>query len=152
LSCEGCTKRKKKCDRLVPCTNCRDSGIICVPVERRRLPRGRTRGTGGFVPGQTGTHNMCVDGVHCSRPRLSPGLTIPAVMSMTPSTMEDLSVSTRRVSQDTSEFLQTLRGIGAPYDGTVQLACFIFVSYGFLTSSTGMGPVRDRNSTWKSPH
>ncbi|KAB8279102.1 hypothetical protein BDV30DRAFT_222317 [Aspergillus minisclerotigenes] len=43
LSCEGCTKRKVKCDRLIPCTNCRNSGILCIPVERRRLPRGRSR-------------------------------------------------------------------------------------------------------------
>lgn len=43
LSCERCTKRKVKCDRLIPCTNCRNSGILCIPVERRRLPRGRSR-------------------------------------------------------------------------------------------------------------
>ncbi|KAE8344915.1 hypothetical protein BDV24DRAFT_148752 [Aspergillus arachidicola] len=43
LSCEGCTKRKVKCDRLIPCTNCRNSSILCIPVERKRLPRGRSR-------------------------------------------------------------------------------------------------------------
>ncbi|PWY94983.1 hypothetical protein BO94DRAFT_507818 [Aspergillus sclerotioniger CBS 115572] len=43
LSCVGCTKRKVKCDRLIPCTNCRTAGVLCVPVERRRLPRGRSR-------------------------------------------------------------------------------------------------------------
>lgn len=43
LSCEACTKRKVKCDKLVPCTNCQTSGVLCVPVERRRLPRGRSR-------------------------------------------------------------------------------------------------------------
>ncbi|KAE8327559.1 hypothetical protein BDV39DRAFT_192745 [Aspergillus sergii] len=43
LSCEGCTKRKVKCDRLIPCTNCRSLGTLCIPVERRRLPRGRSR-------------------------------------------------------------------------------------------------------------
>ncbi|PYI00057.1 hypothetical protein BO71DRAFT_367596 [Aspergillus ellipticus CBS 707.79] len=42
LSCEACTQRKVKCDRLIPCTRCRNSGILCVPVERRRFPRGRS--------------------------------------------------------------------------------------------------------------
>lgn len=46
LSCEACTKRKVKCNRLIPCNNCRNSGIICVPVERKRLPRGRSRRAG----------------------------------------------------------------------------------------------------------
>ena len=43
LSCEACTKRKVKCDKLIPCTNCQASGVLCVPVERRRRPRGRSR-------------------------------------------------------------------------------------------------------------
>ncbi|KAE8137834.1 hypothetical protein BDV38DRAFT_282762 [Aspergillus pseudotamarii] len=43
LSCEACTKRKVKCDRLIPCTNCRNSGILCIPVERKRRPRGRSQ-------------------------------------------------------------------------------------------------------------
>lgn len=43
LSCEACTRRKVKCDKTIPCTNCQSSGILCVPVERKRLPRGRSR-------------------------------------------------------------------------------------------------------------
>lgn len=42
LSCEMCRQRKIKCDKLSPCTNCQRFGTICVPVERARLPRGRT--------------------------------------------------------------------------------------------------------------
>ncbi|RHZ62157.1 uncharacterized protein CDV56_108293 [Aspergillus thermomutatus] len=42
LSCESCHHRKKKCDKRVPCSNCCRSGIACVPVERARLPRGRS--------------------------------------------------------------------------------------------------------------
>lgn len=42
LSCEMCRQRKIKCDKLSPCTNCQRFGTICIPVERARLPRGRT--------------------------------------------------------------------------------------------------------------
>ncbi|KAI9926865.1 hypothetical protein ASPWEDRAFT_72871 [Aspergillus wentii DTO 134E9] len=42
LSCEMCRQRKVKCDKLSPCTNCQRFGAICVPVERARLPRGRS--------------------------------------------------------------------------------------------------------------
>lgn len=41
LSCELCRKRKVKCDKLTPCTNCAASGTVCVPIYRTRLPRGR---------------------------------------------------------------------------------------------------------------
>ncbi|KAK2596153.1 hypothetical protein QQS21_006430 [Conoideocrella luteorostrata] len=41
LSCALCRDRKLKCDKLDPCTNCTSSGVICVPVYRPRLPRGR---------------------------------------------------------------------------------------------------------------
>ncbi|KAF4200324.1 hypothetical protein CNMCM8927_003502 [Aspergillus lentulus] len=40
LSCELCRKRKVKCDKLDPCTNCVSSGVVCAPVHRPRLPRG----------------------------------------------------------------------------------------------------------------
>lgn len=40
LSCELCNQRKIRCDKHSPCTNCRKSGAVCVPVERRRWPRG----------------------------------------------------------------------------------------------------------------
>ncbi|PWY78313.1 hypothetical protein BO70DRAFT_430218 [Aspergillus heteromorphus CBS 117.55] len=42
LSCEACRLRKVKCDKLNPCTNCQRLGTRCVPVERARLPRGRS--------------------------------------------------------------------------------------------------------------
>lgn len=42
LSCETCRQRKVKCDKLDPCTNCQRLGARCVPVERARLPRGRS--------------------------------------------------------------------------------------------------------------
>jgi hypothetical protein len=41
LSCEMCCQRKVKCDKSYPCANCCRGGIQCVPVERKRLPRGR---------------------------------------------------------------------------------------------------------------
>ncbi|KAL3460140.1 hypothetical protein BJX64DRAFT_193279 [Aspergillus heterothallicus] len=41
LSCMSCKDRKLKCNRLVPCSNCASHGVACVPVYRRRLPRGR---------------------------------------------------------------------------------------------------------------
>jgi hypothetical protein len=43
LTCDRCSKRKIKCDKLLPCTNCRRSAVQCLPTERRRLPRGRSR-------------------------------------------------------------------------------------------------------------
>ncbi|KAG6069302.1 hypothetical protein E4U32_000016 [Claviceps aff. humidiphila group G2b] len=41
LSCALCRDRKLKCDKLDPCTNCTSSGVVCMPVYRPRLPRGR---------------------------------------------------------------------------------------------------------------
>ena len=41
LSCERCTRRKARCDKLSPCSNCTKAHVSCVPVERQRLPRGR---------------------------------------------------------------------------------------------------------------
>ncbi|KAE8340076.1 hypothetical protein BDV24DRAFT_175711 [Aspergillus arachidicola] len=53
LSCELCRQRKVKCDKLNPCTNCQRFGATCVPVERARLPRGRSgRATGKNASGQ----------------------------------------------------------------------------------------------------
>lgn len=43
LSCERCVKRKAKCDKLSPCSNCTKAHVACIPVERQRLPRGRHR-------------------------------------------------------------------------------------------------------------
>ena len=43
LTCEACRQRKVKCDKLSPCTSCQRLGLVCVSVERARLPRGRTR-------------------------------------------------------------------------------------------------------------
>ncbi|KAJ5835730.1 Transcription factor [Penicillium robsamsonii] len=43
LTCEACRQRKVKCDKSSPCTSCQRLGLVCVPVERARLPRGRTR-------------------------------------------------------------------------------------------------------------
>lgn len=40
LSCELCCERKVKCDKLSPCTNCSKAGVACIPVRRKRLPRG----------------------------------------------------------------------------------------------------------------
>jgi hypothetical protein len=41
LSCELCRERKVKCDKRTPCSNCAKSGLQCVPIHRKRLPRGR---------------------------------------------------------------------------------------------------------------
>ncbi|RMJ28780.1 hypothetical protein PHISP_00327 [Aspergillus sp. HF37] len=43
LSCAICHQRKVRCDKRIPCTNCQRLSITCVPVERARLPRGRSR-------------------------------------------------------------------------------------------------------------
>lgn len=42
LSCEQCKKRKTKCDKGSPCSACAATGLECRPVQRARLPRGRT--------------------------------------------------------------------------------------------------------------
>ncbi|EED24382.1 C6 transcription factor, putative [Talaromyces stipitatus ATCC 10500] len=41
LSCEFCRRRKIKCDKLDPCTNCQRAGVKCESIRRKRLPRGR---------------------------------------------------------------------------------------------------------------
>ncbi|KAI1211414.1 uncharacterized protein F4807DRAFT_466675 [Annulohypoxylon truncatum] len=41
LSCELCQKRKVKCDKSNPCSSCVKSDTTCVPIYRKRLPRGR---------------------------------------------------------------------------------------------------------------
>ncbi|EAW06392.1 Zn(II)2Cys6 transcription factor domain-containing protein [Aspergillus clavatus NRRL 1] len=41
LSCELCRRRKVKCDKRNPCTNCASAGVACIPTYRMRLPRGR---------------------------------------------------------------------------------------------------------------
>ncbi|KAI1387312.1 uncharacterized protein F4822DRAFT_406119 [Hypoxylon trugodes] len=41
LNCELCRRRKIKCDKSSPCSNCVKSGVQCVPIYRKRLPRGR---------------------------------------------------------------------------------------------------------------
>jgi hypothetical protein len=40
LSCERCRRRKTRCDKGTPCSNCNDAGISCTGIERARLPRG----------------------------------------------------------------------------------------------------------------
>lgn len=42
LSCEQCKRRKTKCDKGSPCSSCIATGFECRPVQRARLPRGRT--------------------------------------------------------------------------------------------------------------
>lgn len=43
LSCEQCKRRKTKCDKTSPqCSACKLANISCHPVQRSRLPRGRT--------------------------------------------------------------------------------------------------------------
>ncbi|KAI8965127.1 hypothetical protein F5Y11DRAFT_313929 [Daldinia sp. FL1419] len=41
LSCELCRKRKVKCDKSNPCSNCVKADVVCIPIHRKRLPRGR---------------------------------------------------------------------------------------------------------------
>ncbi|KAH8590728.1 hypothetical protein B0O99DRAFT_300010 [Bisporella sp. PMI_857] len=43
LTCEACRTRKIKCNKDVPCSSCTRSGIPCVPTERHRLGRGRSK-------------------------------------------------------------------------------------------------------------
>ncbi|CAD0082443.1 unnamed protein product [Aureobasidium vineae] len=48
LSCTLCRKRKIKCDKQNPCSNCATSQKECIPVVRARLPRGRNGGRKGI--------------------------------------------------------------------------------------------------------
>ena len=41
LSCEACNERKVRCDKRNPCSTCQATGVVCVPTQRKRLPRGR---------------------------------------------------------------------------------------------------------------
>lgn len=38
-SCLSCRRKKKKCDRISPCTNCRTLGVECLYVPRRPSTR-----------------------------------------------------------------------------------------------------------------
>lgn len=42
LTCEQCKQRKTKCDKGSPCSACRAGDLTCTPVQRARLPRGKT--------------------------------------------------------------------------------------------------------------
>jgi len=42
LTCEQCKKRKKRCDKSVPCGACVQASLECTAVQRHRLPRGRS--------------------------------------------------------------------------------------------------------------
>ena len=41
LSCETCKERKVRCDKQDPCYACKATAIVCKPVYRKRLVRGR---------------------------------------------------------------------------------------------------------------
>ncbi|KAL7949267.1 hypothetical protein V8C42DRAFT_310423 [Trichoderma barbatum] len=41
-SCLSCRKKKKKCDRVFPCVNCRKAGVDCLFVPRRPSTRPKT--------------------------------------------------------------------------------------------------------------
>ena len=41
LSCQACSERKVRCDKRNPCSTCQATGVVCVPIQRKRLPRGR---------------------------------------------------------------------------------------------------------------
>ncbi|KAE8382501.1 hypothetical protein BDV26DRAFT_5613 [Aspergillus bertholletiae] len=89
LSCEGCTKRKTKCDKLIPCTNCRNSGTLCIPVERKRLPRGRSRRSANWLAraplDQNNRHESVFTGVvQCLGEKLSSDPTLPSTGTMSP--------------------------------------------------------------------
>ena len=43
-SCALCQRRKIKCDKELPCSNCVRSKAECQPMLRKRLPRGRNGG------------------------------------------------------------------------------------------------------------
>ncbi|KAI1482218.1 hypothetical protein F4774DRAFT_372141 [Daldinia eschscholtzii] len=58
LSCELCRKRKVKCDKLNPCTNCVKADVVCVPIHRKRLPRGRHTHPRSFATLNTGDELM----------------------------------------------------------------------------------------------
>ncbi|KAL4903422.1 hypothetical protein BDW74DRAFT_40214 [Aspergillus multicolor] len=63
LSCETCKRRKVKCDKLQPCTNCHRAGLHCVPVRRARLPRGRTMRTKIFQPPDLSNRVSMLEGI-----------------------------------------------------------------------------------------
>ena len=44
LACQACQRRKIKCDRNLPCEQCRRKNSPCIPVANQRLPRGRNGG------------------------------------------------------------------------------------------------------------
>ncbi|GFF94872.1 hypothetical protein IFM53868_07737 [Aspergillus udagawae] len=92
LTCETCKRRKVKCDKLYPCTSCRKANFACVPVERTRLPRGRSAKTKKKrfqeeIMSHVQTPNLS------SRVSMLEGLVHNLLSSQTESSLEDLNYS-----------------------------------------------------------
>ncbi|KAK3366253.1 C6 transcription factor [Lasiosphaeria ovina] len=78
LSCELCRERKVKCDKLTPCTTCASAGVVCVPVRRPRLPRGRHARRSGAVDDNLKTRIRRLEALVSDR-------TLPTAISQTQS-------------------------------------------------------------------
>ncbi|KAL3429923.1 hypothetical protein BDV09DRAFT_202606 [Aspergillus tetrazonus] len=113
LTCETCKRRKVKCDKLRPCTNCCKAGIQCVPVERARLPRGRSAKKKKPSPDLTGRVSMLeglIQSLLNSRAQSRPASTSPLGLSLDHSAVpsEDASSLLRAQQQQQQQQADTL--------------------------------------------
>ena len=135
LSCERCTKRKVKCDRLIPCTNCRNSGILCIPVERKRRPRGRSRRAMDWPSQAPLDHRDSNDNSPVGFAQYLPGEPFLASSAQTPDT-----ISTHDLSYRASELDNSLRNSRTVYDRVVSSSYSISSSSMCYNTSTGIVP------------
>ncbi|RMY79362.1 hypothetical protein D0862_13192 [Hortaea werneckii] len=125
LSCEQCQARKTKCDKNLPCSACVKAGHQCTPVQRQRLPRGRSgkaRSREDALKARIGRLESVVTQLQSVVPggtaaALVPGEDTPALTPISKDRSEDTSVSDVPIKSEDANAAgnsKSLRGLVAP--------------------------------------
>lgn len=125
LSCEQCQARKTKCDKHLPCSACVKAGHQCTPVQRQRLPRGRSgkaRSREDALKARIGRLESVVTQLQSVVPGgtgavLVPGEETPALTPIPKDRLEDTSPSDVPIKSEdanASGNSKSLRGLVAP--------------------------------------
>ncbi|KAI6820635.1 hypothetical protein KC332_g4229 [Hortaea werneckii] len=125
LSCEQCQARKTKCDKNLPCSACVKAGHQCTPVQRQRLPRGRSgkaRSREDALKARIGRLESVVTQLQSVVPggtaaALVPGEDTPALTPISKDRLEDTSSSDVPIKSEDANAAgnsKSLRGLVAP--------------------------------------
>ncbi|KAI7681663.1 hypothetical protein KC322_g14157, partial [Hortaea werneckii] len=125
LSCEQCQARKTKCDKNLPCSACVKAGHQCTPVQRQRLPRGRSgkaRSREDALKARIGRLESVVTQLQSVVPggtaaALVPGEDTPALTPISKDRLEDTSASDVPIKSEDANAAghsKSLRGLVAP--------------------------------------